>query len=121
MIIVDAHSKWPKIVEMKGTSAQQTIAELCRIFATYGLPEQVVSDIGTRFISEDFQLFMKSNGIKHNYTLLTISPFLGSDFKKGNKLNQLPCLRTCLTSYFHIILNCIVLPMKWMGWPQPRV
>ena len=50
---------------MKGTSAQQTITELHRIFATYRLPESVVSDSGPQFISEDFQLFMKSNGIKH--------------------------------------------------------
>ena len=35
------------------------------MFAAYGLPQQVVSDNGPQFISAEFQLFMKCNGIKH--------------------------------------------------------
>ena len=65
MIMVDAHSKWPEIVEMSSTTTKQTIAVLNKVFAAYGLPEQVVSDNGPQFISDEFQLFMKSNGIKH--------------------------------------------------------
>ena len=65
MIMVDAHSKWPEIVEMSSTTTKQTIAVLNKVFAAYGLPEQVVSDNGRQFISDEFQLFMKSNGIKH--------------------------------------------------------
>lgn len=67
MVIVVTHSKWPEIVEMKGTSAKQAIAELHRIFTAYGLPQEVVSKNGPQFASEDFQLFMKSNGIKHTH------------------------------------------------------
>ena len=45
-IAVDAHSKWPEVVEMTGTTSAQTIAVLRRWFAAYGLPEQIVSDSG---------------------------------------------------------------------------
>ena len=31
----------------------------------YGLPEQIVSDNGPQFVSEDFAVFLKINGIKH--------------------------------------------------------
>lgn len=35
------------------------------MFASYGLPVQVVSDNGPQFVSGNFQLFMKSNGVKY--------------------------------------------------------
>ena len=35
------------------------------MFAAHGLPQQLVSDNGPQFISDEFAAFMKSNGIKH--------------------------------------------------------
>ena len=65
LLVVDAHSKWPEIVELSSTTAQRTIAELHKIFAAHGLPQQLVSDNGPQFISDEFATFMKSNGVKH--------------------------------------------------------
>ena len=65
LLVIDAHSKWPEIVEMDSTTTQRTITELQKLFSAYGLPLQLVSDNGPQFISEDFAQFMKSNGIKH--------------------------------------------------------
>ena len=65
LLVIDAHSKWPEIVEMNSTTTQRTITELRKLFSAYGLPLQLVSDNGPQFISEDFAQFMKSNGIKH--------------------------------------------------------
>ena len=65
LLVVDAHSKWPEIVEMTSTTTQRTIAELRKMFAAYGLPLQLVSDNGPQFIADDFADFMKMNGIKH--------------------------------------------------------
>ena len=62
LIVTDAHSKWPEVVEMATMTAQRTIVELRKIF---GLPEQVISDNGLQFVSADFASFMKMNGIKH--------------------------------------------------------
>ena len=39
LLVVDAHSKWPEVVNMTTTSAQCTIEELRRMFASYGIPE----------------------------------------------------------------------------------
>lgn len=61
-IIVDAHSKWP---EMTTTSSEKTIEVLRRLFSRYGLPEQLVSDNGPQFTSDEFTRFTRSNGIKH--------------------------------------------------------
>ena len=65
LIVVDSHSKWLEVIEMKSTTATATIKELRRLFATYGLPEHLVSDNGPQFTSADFAEFMKVNGIKH--------------------------------------------------------
>ena len=42
-----------------------TIQELRKLFATYGLPLHVVKDNEPQFTSTDFATFMKSNGIKY--------------------------------------------------------
>jgi len=65
LVVVDAHSKWPEIYVMKSTTSQQTITKLREIFARNGVPEQLVSDNGPRFTSDEFNLFMKWNRIKH--------------------------------------------------------
>ena len=65
LVVIDAHSKWPEVFEMTNTSTAKTIAVLRHLFAAYGLPEQVVSDNGPQFTSEEFEAFMKGNGVKH--------------------------------------------------------
>lgn len=65
LIVVDAHSKWPEVVPMTTTSTTRIIEELRKLFATHGLPEQLVSDNGPQFTADEFRAFMRSNGIKH--------------------------------------------------------
>ena len=65
VIVVDAHSKWPKVIVMSSTTAQHTIEALRSIFSRFGLPEQLVSDNGPQFTSDEFTEFMRGNGIKH--------------------------------------------------------
>ncbi len=45
-VIVDAHSKWPEVYEMSSTTAQKTVDVLRHVFATFGLPQQLVPDNG---------------------------------------------------------------------------
>ena len=61
----DAHSKWPEVEVMTSTTAAKTIEVLRRMFASHGLPEQIVSDNGPQFVSEEFAAFMRANNIKH--------------------------------------------------------
>ena len=65
LLTVDSHSKWPEVFEMSQTSTSQTIHVLRQLFSRYGLPQQIVSDNGPQFISEEFATFMRANGIKH--------------------------------------------------------
>ena len=67
-IIVDAHSKWVEVIQMSSTTSSKTITELWKLFSSYGLPDQLVSDNGPQFTSDEFSCFMKANGIKHILT-----------------------------------------------------
>ena len=49
--------------------SQCVISKLCAVFfATHGLPEQIVSDSGSRFISTEFKKILPDNGIKQIWT-----------------------------------------------------
>lgn len=65
LVVVDAHSKWPEVCVMESTTSTKTIQVLRGLFSRYGLPEVLVSDNGPQFTSEEFQTFLKSNGVTH--------------------------------------------------------
>ena len=50
---------------MKTSVSQARIERLRNAFATHGLPEICVSDNASCFTSEEFEVFMKKNGIRH--------------------------------------------------------
>ncbi len=64
LVIIDAHSKWMDVHIVNSTSTENTITKLRSVFAIHGLPEQVVSDNGTSFTSQQFKEFLRDNGIQ---------------------------------------------------------
>ena len=71
LVVVDAHSKWLEALTVTAATSQSTIEKLRMLFATHGLPETIVSDNGSVFTSEEFQVFTRRNGIQH----LTSAPY----------------------------------------------
>ncbi|KYN07094.1 Uncharacterized protein K02A2.6 [Cyphomyrmex costatus] len=67
LVLVDAYTKWPEVHIMKNMSAHETIDKCREIFASFGLPQTVVTDNGRTFTAE-FQNFLKNNGINHKGT-----------------------------------------------------
>ncbi|XP_048031439.1 uncharacterized protein K02A2.6-like [Megalobrama amblycephala] len=65
LVVVDAHSKWPEVCVMESTTSTKTIQVLRGLFSRYGLPEVLVSDNGPQFTSDEFQTFLKANGVTH--------------------------------------------------------
>ena len=59
LVAIDAHSKWIDVQIVKSTASETTIAKLRTMFATHGIPEQLVSDNATGFTSTDFKEFMR--------------------------------------------------------------
>ena len=72
LIAIDAHSKWIEAIPTgQSSSAATTVSKLRTLFATFGLPEIIVSDNGPAFSGAEFKTFMDNNGITH----LTTAPY----------------------------------------------
>ena len=65
LVLIDAHSKWIEAHPMSTITSTAT-AQCCRkVFATFGVPEVLVTDNGPSFVSEEFEQFLKKNAIRH--------------------------------------------------------
>ncbi|KAL1437433.1 hypothetical protein MTO96_048921 [Rhipicephalus appendiculatus] len=53
---------------MNSTTTEKTIEKLRRVFASYGLPDEVVTDNGPPFTAKDFTEFLRKNGVRHTRT-----------------------------------------------------
>ena len=69
-VLIDGRSRYPVTKIMKKTDASHLIPCLDEIFATFGLPKEVISDNGPPFKSREIKKFMDANGIRHR----TITP-----------------------------------------------
>ena len=57
--------KWPEVRLMSTTTVSKTCDVLREWFASHGIPELLVTDNGPQFTAEEFEIFIKQNGIKH--------------------------------------------------------
>nr|CDJ81316.1 RNA-directed DNA polymerase (reverse transcriptase) and Integrase domain containing protein [Haemonchus contortus] len=65
LVIVDAFSKWPEIIQMNSITTSATIKALSKVFAQFGNPQTLITDNGTQFTSAAFVDFCRRRGIKH--------------------------------------------------------
>ena len=65
LIVIDSFSKWIDAYPVTTASSTLTIEKLRHSFAIHGLPDILVSDNATCFTSQEFNDFMKMNGIHH--------------------------------------------------------
>ena len=71
LVVVDAFSKWIKVLPVKSASSAATIKNLRTLFSTHGIPESIVSDNGSPFTSAEMKKFLTANGVRH----ITSSPY----------------------------------------------
>ena len=64
LVLVDAHSKWLEVFITSSATSEVVIEELRTCFARFGLPELTVMDNGPCFKSEEFESFLRKNGIR---------------------------------------------------------
>ena len=65
LVLVDARSKWIEACITPSSTSEVVIEELLPLFAQFGLPELIVTDNAQCFKSEEFESFLRKNGIKH--------------------------------------------------------
>lgn len=64
LVIVDAYTKWLEVRCVPNATSATVILELRRLFATFGIPEKLVTDNGTAFVSAEMTTFCQRNGIR---------------------------------------------------------
>ncbi len=87
LVVVDAYSKWPEVIQMSSTMSQNTIEALRALFARYGLPEQIVSDNGAQFTSQEFCDFVEASAPYHPSTNGQAKRFVQT-FKRAMKAGE---------------------------------
>ena len=66
LCIVDYHSKFPVIKQVKGFSKDNLPPKICKIlFSECGFPSKIISDMGTNPVSEKFKTFCRWLSICH--------------------------------------------------------
>ncbi|XP_043093292.1 LOW QUALITY PROTEIN: uncharacterized protein K02A2.6-like [Puntigrus tetrazona] len=73
-VLIDAHSKWIDVYPVNSATTASTIDCLRNSFSNHGLPELIVSDNATCFISAEFKDFLNKNGVGH----VTSAPYHAS-------------------------------------------
>ena len=68
LVLQDGPSKWPEVKILTHADAFSLIETLWTLFAAYGVPEEVVSDNGPHFASEELAKFFKQNAVIHTFT-----------------------------------------------------
>ena len=70
VIVADYYSKYPWIQALPATVSKDVISAFKSCFSEYGIPEDVISDNGSQFTCQEYQLFAASYGFR----LTTSSP-----------------------------------------------
>ena len=64
LVIVDAYSGWFETDTLHDMSFKTVIKKMKRHFAVHGIPELLMTDNGSQFVSREFHLFAKEWGLK---------------------------------------------------------
>lgn len=60
LVIIDCYSKWVEAFVVASSDSQITIEKFRECFARFGLPNTVVTDNGTQFVSAKFSKFLST-------------------------------------------------------------
>jgi hypothetical protein len=64
-VIADAYSKWIEVYKSSTSTSDVTIEKFLQAFAIHGVPEVIVTYMGTCFMSKEYADFTSKNGIMH--------------------------------------------------------
>ena len=70
LVLTDLHSKWPEVKPVSQITSTAVITFLSELFARWGIPEEIITDNGRQFVSQEFEKFLSGLSIKHCRTAL---------------------------------------------------
>jgi hypothetical protein len=69
--VIDCYSRFPAVEIVRSITSATIINKLRKIFAVHGICNELVSDNGSQFVSEEFKSYLEELGIKHTH----VSPY----------------------------------------------
>lgn len=85
LVAIDYFSKWPEARTVEYVTSSAVINFLTTLFDRFGLVEEVVTDNGPQFISNEFTSFLASLGIRHSRSAL-YSPQSNAEVERFNRV-----------------------------------
>ena len=70
LVVMDYYTKWSEVIGLRKIDSKAIIKALSKIFSTFGLSEQIVSDNRRQFISGTIKKFFKNLRIEHQLVAL---------------------------------------------------
>ena len=71
LVVVHSHSKWIVAYPTDSATSSMVIELSLTLFAQFVIPEVVVTDNSSCFVSEEFETYMTKNDVKH----ITSAPY----------------------------------------------
>ena len=68
LVVIDYSLRFPEIAFMSSTTGDAVIKRLKDVFARWGIPDEIVSDNGLQFVSDQFHKFSQEYDSKHTTT-----------------------------------------------------
>ncbi|XP_044731834.1 uncharacterized protein K02A2.6-like isoform X2 [Chrysoperla carnea] len=122
LVIADSYSGFFDFVCLKSTTTSMAINAIKRWFATFGIPDQLNSDGGPQFTSQEFQIFMNQWNIKHRISSphFARSNGLAERYVQEGKILLKKCIKENSDIYL-ALLNNRNTPRGNIGSPAQRL
>ena len=108
LLIIDAHSKWIEVFQMSSTSSSVIIQKLQEVFSRFGLPDRIISDNASNFVSAEFNpltCISQFSGKMHFRPRFRISQKTGFDYVQSNKPAYLQYYKAYRNTFILLLLT----------------
>jgi len=85
MVAIDCYSKWPEVRCIGNVTSAVVVDFLSDLFCRFGTTEELVSDNGPQFISDELQQFLSAHGVRHSKVAL-YNPQANGEVEKFNRV-----------------------------------
>ena len=116
LVVIDYYSRFLEVAILKSTTSAKVIEALAPMFARFGFPFSLRTDNGPHFISEEFEAYLRANGIEHRKTT-PLWPQANGEVERQNR-SLLKCLQIAHLEGKNWRTELLVWLMAYRSTPQ---